>query len=116
MKALFGIKLPPSPMIFISCRSGSKESLTTVCPSLTIVFYLKSPCGISLSLFGAGSAIYLGYDEKKPSCHLRSVYLSSLSRGCGKSFTCPFLNQSAFYQYGWFLTSPTHPIDLELKR
>ena len=65
MKAFLGIKLPPSPMIFISCRSGSKGSLTTVCPSLTISFYLKSPCGIILPFCGVGSVIYLGYDGKK---------------------------------------------------
>ena len=51
-------------MIFLYCRPCSKGSLTTVCPSLTIFFSL-SPCGISLPLFGAGSAIYMGYDEKK---------------------------------------------------
>ena len=39
MKTVFGIKLPPSPMTFLSCRSGSKGSLTTVCPSLTIFFH-----------------------------------------------------------------------------
>ena len=58
MKALFGTKLPSSLMIFLSCRPCSKGSLTTVCPSLTIFFSL-SPCGISLPLFGAGSAIYI---------------------------------------------------------